>query len=46
VKKNTVYFKEGTYNKKTGVAIKQQLPSVIEKMTHLHKTKSGDPLFF
>jgi hypothetical protein len=45
---NIVYFKDGTYNKKTGVADykTQQLPSVIEKMTHLHKAKSGDPLFF
>jgi hypothetical protein len=45
---NVVYFKDGTYNKKTGVADYkiQQLPSVIEKMTHLHKAKSGDPLFF
>jgi len=45
---NIVYFKDGTYNKKTGVADykTQELPMVIEKMTHLHKAKSGDPLFF
>ena len=43
-----VYFKEGTYNKKTGAAAytKKGLPIVLEKMTHLHKAKSGDPLFF
>ena len=43
-----VYFKDGTYNKKTGAADykTKELPMVIEKMTHLHKAKSGDPLFF
>lgn len=43
-----VYFKDGTYNKKTGVADykTEVLPTVIEKMTHLHKARSGDPLFF
>ena len=43
-----VYFKEGTYNKKTGVADYKTkgLPFVLEKMSHLHKAKSGDPLFF
>jgi hypothetical protein len=43
-----VYFKEGTYNKKTGAADykTKKLPAAIEKMTHLHKSKSGDPLFF
>lgn len=43
-----VYFKNGTYNKKTGVANykTEQLPTVIEKMTQLHKSRSGEPLFF
>lgn len=43
-----VFFKDGTYNKKTGVADfkTEVLPMVIEKMTHLHKARSGDPLFF
>nr|WP_314834935.1 hypothetical protein [uncultured Flavobacterium sp.] len=43
-----VYFKEGTYNKKTGAADYKTkgLPFVLEKMSHLHKAKSGDPLFF
>lgn len=43
-----IYLKEGTYNKETGKAdykIKE-LPVIIEKMTHLHKAKSADPLFF
>lgn len=43
-----VYFKNGTYNRKTGVAVykTEVLPTVIEKMTHLHKARSGEPLFF
>jgi len=45
---NLIYFKDGTYNTKTGVADykTEQLPAIIEKMTQLHKAKSGDPLFF
>ena len=45
---DVVYFKDGTYNKKTGEANykTEALPEIIEKMTHLHKAKSGDPLFF
>jgi len=41
-------FKEGTYNKVTGVAeykIKE-LPVALNKMTKLHKAKSKEPLFF
>lgn len=43
-----VYFKDGTYNRKTGVADykTEVLPTIIEKMTHLHKARSGEPLFF
>jgi hypothetical protein len=43
-----VYFKEGTYNKKTGAAdyTTTSQPLLIEKMNHLHKAKTGDPLFF
>ncbi|MFT5834052.1 MAG: putative iron-regulated membrane protein [Cognaticolwellia sp.] len=42
------YFKDGTYNKVTGEAsyIKKELPLILDKMTHLHKSKSGEPLFF
>lgn len=45
---NILYFKNGTYDKTTGVADYKvkQLPAVLEKMTHLHKAKSADPLFF
>ena len=45
---DVIYFKEGTYNKKTGgtdYKLTSQ-PLIIEKMTHLHKAKTGDPLFF
>lgn len=45
---DVLYFREGTYNKKTGIAnyTIKKLPRVLEKMTHLHKAKTGDPLFF
>jgi hypothetical protein len=45
---NTVYFENGTYNKNTGEAeykIKE-LPFMLDRMTHLHKAKSSEPLFF
>lgn len=42
------YFKEGTYNSQTGEAnyIKKELPFILDKMTHLHKATTRDPLFF
>lgn len=43
------FFKgDGTYNKKTGEVkyTVKRLPFVLDKMAHLHKAKSGDPLFF
>lgn len=45
---DVVFFKDGTYNKKTGVAdyTTTSLPYIVEKMNHLHKAKSGEPLFF
>ena len=45
---NTIYFKEGTYNTQTGVASYtiKEMPFVINKMTHLHKAKSSEPLYF
>lgn len=45
---DVLYFKNGTYNKKTGAADykTQELPAILEKMEHLHKAKTGDPLFF
>lgn len=43
-----IYFKEGFYNQETGMAefTKKELPYVLNKMTHLHKSKSSEPLFF
>jgi hypothetical protein len=45
---NILYFKQGTFNKKTGEAIytSKELPFILDKMTHLHKAKSAEPLFF
>ena len=45
---NMVYFDQGAYNKSTGEAqvTVKKLPDVIEKMTHLHKARSSEPLFF
>ena len=41
-------LKKEHITKKTGAAAytKKELPFVLEKMSHLHKAKSGDPLFF
>ncbi|MBI1182764.1 hypothetical protein GC194_00730 [bacterium] len=43
-----VYFEQGVYNTTTGEATYTQyeLPFVLEKMTHLHKTSSDKPLAF
>lgn len=45
---NILSFKNGTYDKSTGTAnyTVKQLPLVLDKMTHLHKAKSSEPLFF
>jgi hypothetical protein len=42
------YFENGKYNTATGEAqfTKKELPYVLDKMAHLHKAKSGEPLFF
>lgn len=43
-----VYFKNGSYDTKTGVAMvtKKELPFVLKKMTDLHKATTDSPLFF
>lgn len=43
-----IYFKDGFYNKQTGLAeySVKELPFLLDKMTHLHKAKSAEPLFF
>lgn len=42
-----VHFENGTYNSKTGVAVftTKELPYFLDKMTHLHKAKSSQPLY-
>lgn len=43
-----IYFRDGVYNKETGVAriTTKELPYVLDKMTHLHKASSEDPLYW
>jgi hypothetical protein len=43
-----IFFKQGIYNKVTGVANYKLkvLPIVIEKMTKLHKATTKEPLFY
>lgn len=41
-------FKQGTYNTQTGAVsyTVTSLPTIVEKLTHLHKASSKEPLFF
>lgn len=43
-----VYFKDGQYNSATGEAAwtTRELPVVLNRMTHLHKAKTADPLYY
>jgi len=45
---DTISFSNGSYNKSTGVVniTVMKLPIVLDKLTHLHKAKSGDPLYW
>lgn len=45
---NIVSFKQGTYNKETGVAnyTSKELFPFVDKLTKLHKASTKDPLFF
>jgi len=45
---DVLYFKDGNYNQKTGVAVvkKMELPFVLEKMERLHKATTNSPLYF
>jgi len=45
---NIISFENGTYDKSTGEATYsiKALPSILEKMTNLHKARSAQPLFF
>ena len=48
VEGDIVYFDQGFYNVKTGVATysKKELPYIMNKLTHLHKATTDRPLFF
>ena len=41
-------FKQGTYNTATGAVsyTTKNLPKMVEKLTHLHKANTKDPLFY
>jgi len=45
---DTVYYRGGTYNKVTGLAVQKskKLPYVLDKMTKLHKANTNSPLFY
>lgn len=45
---NIYYFKDGTYDKASGMAkySEKELPYLLDKMTHLHKANTNHPLFF
>ena len=47
VEGDVVSFDGGTYNTKTGKAeyTTKELPYVLDRMTHLHKAKSSEPLY-
>lgn len=44
----TIYFPQGTYNAGTGLATQtvKKLPYVLDKMAHLHKANTKDPLYY
>ena len=43
-----VLFKQGSYNQATGEAVyvEKKLPFILEKITHFHKAKTGDTLYY
>jgi hypothetical protein len=45
---DVLYFAEGNYNQKTGLAVvkKMELPFVLEKMERLHKATTKSPVYF
>ena len=48
VEGDVLYFKDGNYNKATGMATvtEMKLPFVLEKMERLHKATTNSPLYF
>lgn len=47
-KGDVLYFKQGNYNKVSGVAnvTKMKLPFLLEKMERLHKATTNSPLYY
>jgi hypothetical protein len=45
---NLAFFKDGQYERTTGEIeyVTKELPYLLDKMTHMHKATTGDPLFF
>lgn len=45
---DVVYFKQGEYNTATGMATikKMELPFILDKMEHLHKSTTNSPVYF
>ena len=43
-----IFFDEGTFNSKTGIANYKsiELPFILKKLTHLHKATTEDPLYW
>ena len=43
-----IVFEQGTYNAETGIAklTAKELPGWLDKLTHLHKATTNDPLFY
>ncbi len=46
--KDNLYFEQGSFNKTTGIATYKvkEYPTIMAKMTKLHKAKSDQPLFY
>ena len=46
--KNIIYFKQGMYDKQTGIAnyTVKELPTIVSKMIHLHKSSTKDKLYW
>lgn len=45
---DVLYFKDGSYNIKTGLAKvkKMELPFILDKMEHLHKATTNSPVYW
>ena len=43
-----IYFKDGSYNKNSGVAnyTLHELPVILDKLTHLHKASTNSPAYW